>query len=331
MRENILSILSGQKNKDVPAFSGLIHAVAEGLQSEGLLFHEVHKDEVKMAKAVASTFRLTGMSSATLPLDLCFPAEALGAELNYYEDGEAQFPQVKKLLFQSTSQIVELFNTSLPSPRKRGRVPLICKAIQLVQKDIGDKVVISGLIPGPYTLLIYTCKVQNLFSEMKTKPDMVLDALLYLSNFLADIGNAFRESGADFITIHEMGGSPGFIGPAKFEQFILPALKELHKNLPGPRVLSVCGNVSKSFEALSQSGAEAISIDQTVDLAAARSALKDQLLFGNLDPVETLLRGDETQVRESTRLAKEARVDAVWPGCDLVIQTSAKNLQAMLE
>src|SRR5689334_13714711 len=93
MREEILSLLSGQKIDTVPAFSGLIHITAEGLKSEGLEFHDVHHDPQKMAKAAASTFRLTGMPSAALPLDLCAAAEALGATLNYYENSDYRFPQ----------------------------------------------------------------------------------------------------------------------------------------------------------------------------------------------------------------------------------------------
>jgi len=78
MRNIILDLLSGKKTNSQPAFSGLIHITAEGLKSEGLLFQEIHHDAGKMAKAAASTFRLIGMSSAALPLDLCAPAEALG-------------------------------------------------------------------------------------------------------------------------------------------------------------------------------------------------------------------------------------------------------------
>ena len=139
-----------------------------------------------------------------------------------------------------------------------------------------------------------------------------------------------RNSGADFITVHEMGGSPGFIGPAKFEQFVLPALRELHASLPSPRVLSVCGNTNKSMSALAESGADAISVDQLNDLAASREVLKDVLLFGNVDPVATLWKGDEAGVAESTRRAKEAGVDAVWPGCDLVPSTPIRNVKAMM-
>jgi uroporphyrinogen-III decarboxylase len=87
--------------------------------------------------------------------------------------------------------------------------------------------------------------------------------------------------------------------------------------------------VTKSLHLLVQTGASAISIDQTVDLAAARLELKDMLLFGNLDPVETLYRGEDAKVAESVIKAKEAGVDAVWPGCDLVVQTPIQNIEAM--
>jgi [methyl-Co(III) methanol-specific corrinoid protein]:coenzyme M methyltransferase len=95
-RENILNLLSGKRIDSQLSFSGLIHITAEGLQSESLVFHEIQKDAQKMAKAAASTFRLTEMPSAALPLDLCAPAEALGATLNFYEDGTYQFPQPAK-------------------------------------------------------------------------------------------------------------------------------------------------------------------------------------------------------------------------------------------
>jgi [methyl-Co(III) methanol-specific corrinoid protein]:coenzyme M methyltransferase len=318
-------LLSGKKIGSTPAFSGLIHVTAEGVQSEGLSFHEIHKDAGKMAKAAASTYKLTGMPSATLPLDLCAPAEMLGAELNYYEEIEFQFPQVKKALVESSGEVEKLVNLESGT----GRLSLICEAINLVKNDIGKEAVISGLIPGPYTLLLYLCNPKNLFIEMKKEPQAVVDALFHLSSFLSKIGNAYRDAGADFVTIHDMGGSPGFIGPAKFEQFVLPALKDLHAKLSSPKVLSVCGRTDAAMHLLVQAGADAISVDQLNDLTASRDVLKGTLLFGNIDPVETLWRGDSAQVAESVVSAKEAGVDAVWPGCDIVPETPIENIRSL--
>ena len=327
MREQILDLLSGKKIDSQPAFSGLIHVTAEGLNSEGLVFHETHNDANKMAKAAVSTFKLSGLPSAVVPLDLYVEAEALGAEINFRADREFEFPQVKRAgLFGSVKEITKENIKVL----NKGRIKLVCDAIKLLKDDVGKHVVAGGMIPGPYTLLLLVADVKNMFIEMKKEPQAVTDALLLLSAFLAEVGTAYKNAGADFITIHDMGGSPAFIGPAKYEQFALPAEKLLIEKLPKPRVLSVCGNVTKSLHLLSQTGADAISLDQTVDLAAARLALKDTLLFGNLDPVETLSRGDSAQIAEAVIRAKEAGVDAIWPGCDLVVQTPIQNIKAMM-
>ena len=330
MREEILSLLSGQKVERPPVFSGLIHITAEGLEREELAFHEVHHDARKMARVAASTFRLTGVPSAALPLDLCAPAEALGQELKFYGQDSFQFPQPARPLFASTKYLNSGYMGSADFVNK-GRLPMIREALAMLKADIGQEVVISGIIPGPYTLLLYLIEPGGLFAEMKREPNAVLDALFQLSTFLAQVAQAYRDAGADFVTIHDMGGSPGFIGPAKYEQFVLPAEMSLIEKLPGPRVLSVCGKLTSSLGLLNQIGADAVSIDQMTDLAKAREALTDMLLFGNIDPVQTLWQGEEAQVAEAAQRAKEAGVDAIWPGCDLVIQTPIQNMKRMLE
>jgi [methyl-Co(III) methanol-specific corrinoid protein]:coenzyme M methyltransferase len=330
MRNQILSLLSGQKIDGVPAFSGLIQVTAEGLAREGISLKESHHDAQKMAKGAASTYRLTGMPSAALPLDLCAPAEALGATLKYYEDVENQFPQPAKPLFGSTKDLSQDYFQSADF-LSHGRIPLICGAIRALKADIGSEAVISGILPGPYTLLLYLIDLGGLFIEMKREPDAVQEALSQLSIFLSQVGAAYRSAGADFITVHEMGGSPGFIGPARFEQFVFPAVQQLVRDLPEPMVLSVCGNTNKSMHLLAQTGARAISVDQTNDLAASRLTLNDTWLFGNVDPVAILQQGEEAEVTEAARRSKEAGVDAVWPGCDLVPLTPLANIRAMLQ
>jgi MtaA/CmuA family methyltransferase len=321
-RADIIALLNGQKLSDPPAFSGLIHITTEGLKHAGLLLHEAHHDAKKMAEAAASTFQLTGLPSATLPLDLSVEAEALGAVLGFSHDD--RFPLPAAPLVPSVQDIV-IRSDALT----RGRLPVVQGAIASLKQDIGDEAVISGMIPGPYTLLLLLVEPGRLFMEMKKEPTAVNEVLEQLSHFLAQVGQAYKAAGVDFITIHDMGGSPAFIGPAKYEQFVFPSEKQLIADLPKPRVLSVCGNVTKSLGLLNETGAEAISIDQTVDPKAARAALKDTLLFGNIDPVGTLLQGDEAQITEAVHGAKEAGADAVWPGCDLVPHTPIQNIKTL--
>ncbi|MGZ9223424.1 MAG: uroporphyrinogen decarboxylase family protein [Anaerolineales bacterium] len=320
---DILALLNGQKPSNAPAFSGLIHITTEGLEEGGLLLHEAHHDAKKMATAAASTFHLTGLPSATLPLDLSAEAEALGATLDFSRDD--RFPLPTAPLAASAKDIV------IPSDAlTRGRLPVVQQAIANLKQDIGNEAVISGMIPGPYTLLLLLVEPGRLFMEMKKQPTVVNEILEQLSHFLAQVGQAYKNAGADFITIHDMGGSPAFIGPAKYEQFVFPAEKQLIAELPKPRVLSVCGNINPIVHLLGETGADAISIDQTTDLITSRATLFDTLLFGNIDPVATLWQGDETQITEAIRGAKAVGVDAIWPGCDLVPMTSIQNIKSII-
>jgi uroporphyrinogen-III decarboxylase len=43
-----------------------------------------------------------------------------------------------------------------------------------------------------------------------------------------------------------------------------------------------------------------------------------------------LWQGDEAEVTEAVHRSKEAGVDAVWPGCDLVPQSPIDNIRAFL-
>jgi len=328
-RTALLDLLAGKKIEPRPAFSGLIHVTAEGLQSEGLIFHEVHKDASQMARAAASTHKLSGFPSAVLPLDMYVEAEALGAQIDFRKNGGSSFPQIAKPMFASTKYLGKGYFESADFINK-GRIPLVCSAIQLLKEDIGQEAVIGGMIPGPYTLLLFLMEPGGLFAEMKREPIAVADALFQIASFLAQIGVAYREAGADFITIHDMGGSPGFIGPAKYEQFAYPAEKLLIAELPAPRVLSVCGNTNKSIHLLAQTSADAISVDQLNDLVESRKVLTNTLLFGNIDPVQTLSLGAQDEIQDAVQSAVNAGIDAIWPGCDLVPQTPVENLKAFL-
>lgn len=329
-RQAILDLLSGKKIETQPAFSGLIHITAEGLQSEGLALHEVHRDARKMARASATTFRLSGLPSAVAPLDLYVEAEAIGSSIDFRENEDYSFPRTVKPLFSSTKLITDEIGDNIEL-LNRGRIKLVCEALELLKEDIGQDAVIGGMIPGPFTLLLFLIEPGGLFADMKRQPNAVQDALTHLCSFLARVAQVYRNAGADFITVHDMGGSPGFIGPAKYEQFAYPAEKLLITQLPRPHVLSVCGNTNKSMPLLAQTGADAISVDQLNDLFVSRESLRNSLLFGNIDPVAALWHGSETDITEAVQKAKQAGVDAIWPGCDLVPQTSISNLKRFLQ
>ena len=77
----------------------------------------------------------------------------------------------------------------------RGRLPVIQQAIANLKQDIGAEVVISGMIPGPYTLLLLLMEPGRLFIEMKKEPAVVNQVLEQLGHFLAQVGQAYKNAG----------------------------------------------------------------------------------------------------------------------------------------
>jgi len=330
-RKDILALFNHQKLDAPPLFSGLISVNEGGLASEGLQFHETHYDAVVMARAAASTYLVSGFGSAVVPLDMYVEAEVLGANVDFMEDSErAAYPRVTEFLYKS----VEEFNTKNTKGTKvetEGRIPLVCEAIKLLKEDVGNEIAIGGYIPGPFTLLSLLVETMELYTSMRRRPEEIYPALEITTQVLTSVGNAYHQAGADFLTIHEMGGSPGVLGPKRFESVVLPHLQSLTSVLPGPVVLSACGNTNGAMKLLAASDADALSVDQTNVLVKSREELPDVLLFGNLDPMRTIGQGTPDEITEAVASVISSGADAVWPGCDLYLGTPTENLRALVE
>jgi [methyl-Co(III) methanol-specific corrinoid protein]:coenzyme M methyltransferase len=324
----MLALLGGQRLRRRPAFSGLISLTLAGLEADGLALSDVYHDAARLARAAASTPALTGLESAVLPGDLCVEAEALGATVDFRAD---ETPPGLPRLAEAVAETPGEFRVAGGGPvTGRGRLPLVGEALGELRGLVGEDVAIGAFIPGPLTLAMHVVDLGPLLLAVAEAPQTVADLLDRLYPVLADVGRYYRDCGADFLTVHEMGGSPGFIGPRSFEDVLLPRLQVLLRELPGPRVLSVCGRTNRGLALLAQAGAEALSVDQTNDLAQSRAALgPGPLLFGNLDPVGVLAEGDEAAVRAAAVGAITAGADALWPGCDLWPATPLANLRAL--
>jgi len=329
-RDEVLELLAGRWNGRTPCFSGLMNVTVSGLERLGLTFGEIHADPEKMAAAAATTYHSFGFESAVVPMDLCVEAEALGAQVDFRLDApRLEFPRVVAPLADSA----EAFKFEVPSDlTRRGRLPVVVEAIRQLKESVGREIVIGAWVPGPLTLAMQLIDLKRLTADVVRAPEAVGRLLDPLTDLLTEVGRAYRAAGADFLTVHEMGGSPGFIGPPAFKNAVQPRLKRLIAALPAPRVLSVCGDTNRAITLLPECGAEALSLDQLNALARTREVLGQHvLLFGNLDPIGTLANGDETEVRRAVQRAIDAGVDAVWPGCDLWPLVPATNMQAMVD
>lgn len=328
-RDDILNLLAGRPIGRLPVFGGLPSLTATGLKAAGVRYAETHTDAARMAAAAASTFEVFGYESAVVPFDLCVEAEALGAGVDFLAG-------VDGFLAPVVSQPIPLGRLQVNGPElaalaDTGRVPLVADAVRRLKAGVGGQVAIGAWIPGPFTLSWQLFGAEAWLAAT-VEADWITEWLAALAEALVRVGRRYREAGADYLTVHEMGGSPQVVGPRSFRRWVKPPLARLCAALPGPVVLSVCGDTNGVVEDLLACGAAGLNVDQRNDLARTRGiAGRRTLLLGNLDPVGELSEGTPASVAQSVRRIAEAGADAVWPGCDLWPEIPEENFRSLMD
>ena len=328
-REDVLNLLAGRPINRLPVFGGLPSLTAAGLNSAGLRLGDTHTDAALMARAAATTFEVFGYESAVAPFDLCVEAEALGAGVDFQSGGDGFLAPVV-----SQPLLIGQLRPDAPAIAALatlGRVPLVAEAVRRLRAGAGRHVAIGAWIPGPFTLSWQLFGAEAWLAAT-VENEGLGEWLEALAAALAGVGRSYREAGADFLTIHEMGGSPQVVGPRSFRRWVKPALAQLCAALPGPVVLSVCGDTNAVVEELVACGAAGINVDQRNQLARTREIIgRRALLFGNLDPVGVLSQGTPEEVSAEVARIALAGADAVWPGCDLWPEIPDANFRALMD
>ncbi len=176
-------------------------------------------------------------------------------------------------------------------------------------------VAVGAWVLGPYTLAGQLFELDDLFKKSFKKPDAVHRALDVLEDFLIDLAALYREAGADYMTVREMGGGGDILSPRMFGSLIEPHLRKVSAALDSPKILHICGDTNLIMEQMADFGADAISADQKNDLRETRKKLgQDVILLGNLDPYNVLVAGSPEDIEAALEDILDSGVNAVWPG-----------------
>ncbi|PKM81138.1 MAG: methyltransferase [Firmicutes bacterium HGW-Firmicutes-14] len=331
-KERVINQLLG-KEVDRPAcYSGMGNVTTAGLEQFGYKFARVHGDAKMMADTAASSHKLFGFECAIVPYDLCLEAEAIGCVMNPYEQvDQLLYPTIKEKVCHSEDEM-----ETFPIPddvASRGRVPLVCEAIRLLQADIGSEVAIGTYVLGPFTLAGQLMDLNDLFKLSFKSPAKVNAMLDRLSEATIKIARALRDAGADYICIREMGATTDVLSPKVFQKVIFPHLKKVRDALADvPTILHICGGTNKIMNILKDVGCNAISVETKNDLAKSREDIGyEPLLFGNVDAYNILVTAAPEDVEKAVLAALEGSCDSIWPSCDIWPTAPIENLKAMTE
>ena len=211
----------------------------------------------------------------------------------------------------------DIRNLRVPVPAEELRYVL--DTVRQARAALDGTVPLIGFSGSPYTLACYMVegRARDGFplvkSMLRDRPELlhhILDvncraAIAYL--------NAQIEAGAQVVMIFDTWG--GMLGADHYREFSLDYLGRvvtgLKRERAGERIPSIvfARGAAGSLEAIAASGCDAVGIDWTLDLRAARSRVGNRVaLQGNLDPA-VLLAG-----REAVRAGVAAVLEAYGRG-----------------
>jgi [methyl-Co(III) methanol-specific corrinoid protein]:coenzyme M methyltransferase len=329
-RERVLRFLRKEKVDRAPVFSGMGNVTVHGLEKYGWKFADIHVDAEKMAAMAASTSQLFNFECAVVPFDMGVEAEALGAGVNFYSTHtDVVYPTISRKVAE---KVEDLDLEATPNLAETKRIPLVVEAIKRLRNEIGDHVAIGAWVLGPYTLAAQVLDMGDLAKKAFKKTELIHTVLDTLSGVLIEICKIYREAGADYLTVREMGAGPDILSPRMFKIVIRPHLEQVFSAIESPKILHICGSTDSIFDQMVCCGADAVSVDQKNDVAESRKTLGESgLLLGNLDPYGTLVQMDASDVAPVIKKCFENGVDAVWPGCDIWPEVKKENLEAYVK
>lgn len=240
------------------------------------------------------------LDAAIVFSDILTVPDAMGLGLDFVE-GEG--PRFAKPV-QSEADVAAL---KAPEP---GRLQYVFDAVREVRRALGGRVPLIGFAGSPWTLACYMVEGQapddfrTVKSLLYRRPDLLHRILAVNAQAVTAYLDAQIDAGAQAVMIFDTWG--GVLADGAFQAFSLVYMRQvlahIKKHHEGERIPSIAFTKGGGIwlEELSRSGADAVGVDWTVDLAGARRDVGTHCaLQGNLDPMA--LFAGEGQIRDAAR------------------------------
>jgi len=208
--------------------------------------------------------------------------------------------------------------------------------IRLVKEKVGETVSVHSEIFSPFSQFLELLNYEYALMALLDDPGKSHAILERLTAGAIDLGRQHAAEGVDAVLISSAFAGGGLISREDYETFVLPYEKQVIDGIqaehPTVKVYThTCGAIGDRLDLMLQTGANGIdTLDPpplgTIDLEPACEQLKGKAFIkGNLDPVNTLLYGNQQQVRE----AVQSRMNLVKPGGGWILSSACSVAPAV--
>ena len=242
--------------------------------------------------------RRYAMDAAILFSDILTVPDALGLGL-YFSEGEG--PRFERPI--STAAEIH----ALDPARAASELGYVMDAVSLIRKELNGSIPLIGFAGSPWTLATYMVEGGSSkdFAKVKSlafnEPELMHQLLSKLATSVAAYLSEQIHSGAQAVQIFDTWG--GALSHNAYREFSLRYMTEIIEQLPReadgrkvPVIVFTKGG-GQWLEAIADCGADAVGLDWTTDIGAARERVGDRVcLQGNMDP--TLLNASPERIRD---------------------------------
>lgn len=262
----------------------------------------------------------------TVMSDAYCEADTFGLKIDYPEDN---LPLQQGHMINHIGDIATM---RIPDITSSTRMMSRVHEVEIYKRLVGEKYFIVGWVEGPIAEYVDLRGLSDASLDMYDFPkelDVALD--LIIENAMSFI-KLQVDAGAHCIGIGDAACSQ--IGPRLYKQYAFAREKNMVDyihSLGALAKLHICGNTTMILPDMIATGADIIDVDHLVsDMAKFVDLLgPNQVLCGNSDPVEIVMRGSKEQIESSVRecFIQTARRGIVSAGCEIPKQTSANNFK----
>lgn len=332
-KQLVAAALAGQPVPRVPTGPLAVHFCAG---HAGYTLRQYTTDAAIMAESVIRYYERFQPDAIWLSADTWVSAEAMGVKVGATSDHQP-FGALGGPLVTTAADIDRI---PAPDVSSQGRYPLMLDALSRIVDALGKEVfIVACMDQYPFSLAAALMDINEIMLKLYDDPPFVEALVERCAEYTLAYGTALAAIGADMLS---GGDSPaGLVGPALYEETVLPAEKKLLDYLKPavgiPVSLHICGNATPILPLMAASGADVLELDHAVDLTeACRIVGPGIALWGNLDPVSLLARGTPERVRTvaaaaiaAARAAGHARF-VLSSGCTLAVETPPENIEALI-
>ncbi|MDD1771489.1 MAG: hypothetical protein LUQ09_01060 [Methanomassiliicoccales archaeon] len=270
----------------------------------GLKAKDIRWDPKAAARATDAFQRFTGYDITMPGMDNIGIIRDLGLPTTEPENNTASPTGV---LFQIPEDID---TKNIFDPMDPKQTPWMNKStfekVALSKALIGDRAILSGLVPGVMSMAAYLRGAEQLMMGIMVEPEITSKIVDRAAHLCDGIMSRYVQEGIELPFLGDPVASEDLIPESIFRSYVFEPTKNIISHVKGsykvPMLMHICGDTQNICKLTPEMGVDIFSVDSKIDLAHYKRTIGEKVVIAGAVPtIQVMLNGTPEIVRESAR------------------------------